>query len=90
MNRLLLIAAFFIAATIASADTPGATHQQTRKIGGSKATQCQSLSHFCLNAAGEVVYRGAAMWGKVAAAVEAAMNLPGGTLVPKARGTEFG
>ena len=55
MNRLLLIAAFFTAATIASADTPSATHQQTRKIGGSKATQCQSLSHFCLNAAGDIV-----------------------------------
>ncbi|MFA6561025.1 MAG: hypothetical protein WCV00_03855 [Verrucomicrobiia bacterium] len=55
MNRLLLIAAFSIAATIVSAATPIVTHQQTRKIGATKATQCQSLSHFCLNTAGDIV-----------------------------------
>jgi len=55
MNRLLLMAAFVIAATIAAADMPAVTHHQTRKIGATEATQCQSLSHFCLNAAGDIV-----------------------------------
>ncbi|MCX6899901.1 MAG: hypothetical protein NT105_14520 [Verrucomicrobia bacterium] len=55
MNRPLLIAAFSIAVAIASADTPVPTHQQTRKIGTTKATESQSLSHFCLNAAGDIV-----------------------------------
>ena len=55
MNRLLPIASLFLATMIAGADTPRATHQQSRKIGDSKATKCQSLCHFCLNAAGDIL-----------------------------------
>ena len=43
-----------------------------------------------VSAAGQIVYNGPAVWAKVAAAAEASMGLAGGTLVPKARGTEFG
>lgn len=55
MNRLLLLTAFVIATTTASADTPAATHRQTRKLGENPATKCQSVSHFCLNVAGDLV-----------------------------------
>jgi hypothetical protein len=55
MNRLLLLAAFLIGTTIAIADTPAATHRQTRKLGATKATANQSVSHFCLNTAGDLV-----------------------------------
>lgn len=55
MSRFWLITVLVISVVVTHAATPLATHQATRKLGATKATQNQSVSHFCLNAAGDLV-----------------------------------
>ncbi|MFA5193403.1 MAG: hypothetical protein WC740_22060 [Verrucomicrobiia bacterium] len=55
MNRIPLMTALALAATLACADTPTPTHQQTAKIGVSSATKATRLCHFCLNPDGDIL-----------------------------------
>ncbi len=57
MNRLLFVCVLSVvsASSFADTPTPTPTHRQTSKIGISPATRAAQLSHFCINADGNVL-----------------------------------